>query len=133
MRQSIIMKLTSSPFGWIDLSRKARGLGQGSPGSSNGDWLIKKVYSGSDKEVFDAELNGIEQALEIACRAGQLLAQQTSQATRQKLFSISKVHVRLDSKSAIERIKNLRLGQVQWLARRVSEHTSILEIYMNLG
>lgn len=61
--------------------------------NSDGRWRTKKVYLGSNKEVFDAELYGIDQALEIALRAGRPLARQMSQATRQLLNGIKKVHV----------------------------------------
>ncbi|KAI0998332.1 hypothetical protein K3495_g9863 [Podosphaera aphanis] len=38
--------------------------------TSEGQWQIQKRHLGRNKEVFDAELYGIDQALNIALRAG---------------------------------------------------------------
>ena len=49
----------------------------------NGRWNTRKIYLGKNKEIFDAELYGIDQALDIALRAGRPRARQTSWETMQ--------------------------------------------------
>lgn len=90
-------------------------------------WHTRKVYLGKNKEVIDAELYGIDQALEIALRAGRPRARPTSQATRQYLAQIQKINVWSDSKSAIMRIEHVRPGPGQWLARRIHENAKKLQ------
>ena len=95
--------------------------------SHDGRWRTTKVYIGKNKQIFDAELYGIDRALDLAFRAGCPRATQLSQKTRENLAQLKRILVWSDSKNAINRIQNLRSGPGQWLARRIHEQTKNLQ------
>lgn len=126
---------TSELSFWSDGSRlENRRTGTGIVWKTeDGHWHTRKIYLGKNKEIFDAELYGIDQALNLALRAGRPRARPSSQVTRQRLSNLRKVYVWLDSRSAINRIKNLAAGPGQWLARRIYDNTrTLLEYGINV-
>ena len=95
----------------------------------NGKWESRKVYLGKNKEIFDAELYAIDQALDIALRGGRGRGRLTSPKMREILERTTNVHICTDSKAAIGRITHLRPGPGQWLACRIHRRAQELKDY----
>ena len=97
---------------WSDGSRLANGqIGAGVAWQGpQGNWLSREILLGIGKEVFDAELSGACNTLEIALRDN----------------SQGPVTVMLDSQAAITRLSHQEVGQGQHLALRA--HQTVLAL-----
>jgi ribonuclease HI len=95
---------------WSDGSRDQTGrAGTGIAWKAeNGEWKERRIHLGQNKEVYDAELYGIAEAVSIAHR----IVKKTGH-TRIAVFS--------DAQAALKRIKDNSTGPGQWLALRTIE------------
>lgn len=72
-------------------------------------WKTRRIYLGTNKEVFDAEFYPIREALEIPVRGGGTVPPWTV------------VHECVDFQAVIKQLQNNEPGQGQWLARMIIE------------
>jgi ribonuclease HI len=92
---------------YSDGSRNEEGhVGAGVAWKQDGGWRKRKVYLGRNKEVIDAELYGIAEAVKITRK----------RSLRQ---GFRKATVFVDATAALHRIQNNEVGGGQGLARRI--------------
>lgn len=84
---------------------------------------------GKNKEVFDAELYAVDQALDTMLRGGRSWGKANSRETKNFLDKMKRVHIWVDSKAAIQRLLHLKLGPGQWLAHRIEKRIEELSIH----
>ncbi|POS82121.1 hypothetical protein EPUL_006259, partial [Erysiphe pulchra] len=89
----------------------------------------RKAYLGKNKEVFDAELYAVDQALEIVLQGGRNKGRRESLVKNKFLEELDRVHIWLDSCTAIKRIQHLEPGPGQWLACRIRRRMGNLKKY----
>ena len=87
--------------------------------NAGGKWEFRKAYLGKNKEVFDAELYAVDQALEIALQGGRNKGRRESLVTNKILEELDRVHIWLDSCTAIKRMQHLEPRPGKWLAYRI--------------
>ncbi|KAI0999672.1 hypothetical protein K3495_g8523 [Podosphaera aphanis] len=95
----------------------------------SGNWECRKFYLGKNKEVFDAELYAVDQALEIALRGGRNKGRRESLVTNKILEELDRIHIWLDSCAAIKRMQHLEPGPGQWLACQIRRRMEDLKKY----
>ena len=85
---------------WTDGSKlDTGGVGAGITWKRDNIWRQKGYSLGSTKEVFDAELHGIRNALDIAIKGGRLLKRSLQLAR----YPYNRVIVLSDSQAALQR------------------------------
>lgn len=57
------------------------------------NWNSRKLYYGTNKELFDAELYGVDQVLEIVQKAGRTLARTSSQSTLRNFSMLQTIYI----------------------------------------
>ena len=87
--------------------------------NAGGKWEFRKAYLGKNKEVFDAELYAVDQALEIALQGRRNKGRRESLVTNKILEELDRVHIWLDSCTAIKRMQHLEPGPGQRLGCRI--------------
>jgi ribonuclease HI len=101
---------------WTDGSKlDTGGVGAGVTWKRDNIWRQKGYSLGSTKEVFDAELHGIRNALYIAIKGGQMLKRSLQLAR----YPYNRIIVLSDSQAALQRAQNDQLGPGQTLAREI--------------
>ena len=108
---------------WSDGSKlDTGGVGAGITWKRDNIWRQKGYPLGSTKEVFDAELYGIRNALDIAIKGGQLLKRSLQLAR----YPYNRVIVLSDSQAALQRAQNDQLGPGQTLAIEIIAKAQLL-------
>lgn len=81
-------------------------------------WKTRKTYLGTNKEVFNAKLYPIREALGIVLKSGRA-GHRTSRP--REVPQWIRVYIWADSQAAIRRLQHNTSGPEQWLARCIME------------
>lgn len=89
----------------------------------NHDWNTQKTYLGTNKEVFNAELYTMGDALEIALKNRRV---RQGASIKQAEPGWKKIYIWADSQVTIKRLQHTSPSPGEWLARRIIEKTQLV-------